>query len=103
MPDATLIAAIDIDAFWVAFAQYGINGLRFGMLIALIALGYTMVYGIVELINFAHGDLFMLGGFLGLTLLTSLEITDESKTRTIIAGLALCFIAVPIFCALLNY
>ena len=43
-------------------------GLSNGMIIALIALGYTMVYGIIELINFAHGDLFMLGSFLALTL-----------------------------------
>jgi len=46
------------------FIQQVITGLSNGMIIALIALGYTMVYGIVELINFAHGDLFMLGSFL---------------------------------------
>ncbi|MBA3686943.1 MAG: branched-chain amino acid ABC transporter permease, partial [Planctomycetes bacterium] len=45
---------------WQALLQIGINGLASGMIIALIALGYTMVYGIIELINFAHGDLFML-------------------------------------------
>jgi branched-chain amino acid transport system permease protein len=48
--------------------QQLIIGLSNGMIIALIALGYTMVYGIIELINFAHGDLFMLGCFLALTL-----------------------------------
>jgi branched-chain amino acid transport system permease protein len=41
------------------------NGLVLGSLIALIALGYTMVYGIITLINFAHGEIFMLGGFVG--------------------------------------
>ena len=46
------------------FLQQIITGLSNGMIIALIALGYTMVYGIIELINFAHGDLFMLGAFL---------------------------------------
>lgn len=51
------------------FLQQVIIGLSNGMIIALIALGYTMVYGIIELINFAHGDLFMLGAFLALTLL----------------------------------
>jgi branched-chain amino acid transport system permease protein len=50
------------------FLQQLIIGLSNGMIIALIALGYTMVYGIIELINFAHGDLFMLGCFAGLTL-----------------------------------
>ena len=54
------------------FAQYLINGLTFGALIALIALGYTMVYGIVELINFAHGDLFMLGSFVSISVLALL-------------------------------
>ncbi|MDR0828235.1 MAG: branched-chain amino acid ABC transporter permease [Desulfovibrio sp.] len=47
------------------------NGLALGGIYALIALGYTMVYGILRLINFAHGDLFTLGAYLGLTLLTS--------------------------------
>ena len=56
-------------SLWQELAQYAIAGLTVGALYALIALGYTMVYGIVELINFAHGDLFMLGCFLALTLL----------------------------------
>lgn len=45
------------------FAQNVINGLQLGFVYALIALGYTMVYGIVKLINFAHGDVFMVGAF----------------------------------------
>ena len=49
------------------FAQYVILGVTNGALIALIALGYTLVYGIVELINFAHGEVFMMGAFLSLT------------------------------------
>ena len=47
------------------FAQQVINGLQLGFVYALIALGYTMVYGIVRLINFAHGDVFMIGAFIG--------------------------------------
>ena len=47
------------------FIQQVINGLALGSVYALIALGYTMVYGIVRLINFAHGDIYMIGGFLG--------------------------------------
>ncbi len=49
--------------------QQLINGLVKGSIYALIALGYTMVYGIVELINFAHGDIFMLGSFIALAVL----------------------------------
>ncbi len=48
------------------FFQQVINGLQLGFVYALIALGYTMVYGIVRLINFAHGDVFMVGAFIGL-------------------------------------
>ena len=48
--------------------QFVLIGLVIGSLYALIALGYTMVYGIIELINFAHGDLFMLGSFFALSL-----------------------------------
>ena len=45
------------------FAQQLINGLTLGSLYALIAVGYTVVYGIVQLINFAHGEVFMIGAF----------------------------------------
>ena len=45
------------------FIQQTINGLRVGSIYALIALGYTMVYGIIRLINFAHGDFIMVGGY----------------------------------------
>jgi branched-chain amino acid transport system permease protein len=48
------------------------NALTIGGIYALIALGYTMVYGIIELINFAHGDIFMVGAFFGMTFLVSL-------------------------------
>jgi branched-chain amino acid transport system permease protein len=53
------------------FLQTIIIGLSNGMIYALVALGYTLVYGIIELINFAHGDVFMLGSMLALTLLTT--------------------------------
>jgi len=47
----------------VLFAQFAVDGIRLGFVYALVALGYTMVYGIVRLINFAHGDVFMIGAF----------------------------------------
>jgi len=53
------------------FLQQVINGLQLGFVYALIALGYTMVYGIVRLINFAHGDVFMIGTYLGFFALAS--------------------------------
>jgi branched-chain amino acid transport system permease protein len=59
------------------FLEQLTNGLAVGGIYALIALGYTMVYGVLKLINFAHGDLFTIGAFLGLTLLLSLGLTDH--------------------------
>jgi branched-chain amino acid transport system permease protein len=47
------------------FIQTVVNGLTTGSLYALIALGYTMIYGVLKLLNFAHGDLFMVGAFIG--------------------------------------
>ncbi len=52
-----------------AFFQQLVNGLTLGGMYALVALGYTMVYGIIQLINFAHGEVFMIGAFLGLSIL----------------------------------
>jgi len=52
------------------FIQQIINGLTLGATYALIALGYTMVYGIIQLINFAHGDIFMIGAFVGVAAVT---------------------------------
>jgi branched-chain amino acid transport system permease protein len=59
------------------FLQQLINGLAVGSIYALIALGYTMVYGVLRLINFAHGDLFTYGAYLGMTLITSLALQDS--------------------------
>lgn len=55
--------------------QQLVNGLSLGSIYALIALGYTMVYGIVKLINFAHGDVFMVGAFVGFYTITILELS----------------------------
>ena len=52
--------------------QYTVNGLTAGSFYALVALGYTMVYGVIRLINFAHGDFFMVGAFLGWSVLSGL-------------------------------
>ncbi len=52
--------------------QQLINGITLGMIYGLIAVGYTMVYGIIGMINFAHGDVFMIGAFIGIIVLTAL-------------------------------
>jgi branched-chain amino acid transport system permease protein len=79
------------------FTQQLINGLSLGAVYALIALGYTMVYGILQLINFAHGEVYMLGAYLGiivLGLLTYLGFTAYSLPLslllTVIISMAFC-------------
>ena len=84
---------------WEIILQLLITGLANGLIIALIALGYTMVYGIVELINFAHGDVMMLGCFLALTLVGLCG--GEAAAPWLAIGLML--LLVPPFCATLNW
>jgi len=55
----------------VVFFEQLVNGLTVGAVYSLVALGYTMVYGVMRLINFAHGDFFMLGSYLGYTMLVT--------------------------------
>lgn len=55
--------------------QQLVNGISLGSIYALIALGYTMVYGIVKLINFAHGDVFMVGSFVGFYAITVMDLS----------------------------
>jgi branched-chain amino acid transport system permease protein len=84
------------------FLQQLINGLTTGTLFALIAIGYTMVYGIIELINFAHGDLFMLGSFLALTLISAMGL-EKAGPMQATAGICLTFSTCMAFCAGLNF
>jgi branched-chain amino acid transport system permease protein len=78
-------------------------GITNGAFIALIALGYTLVYGIIELINFAHGDLFMLGTFVCLSTLTLLGFSTEvGTTGTPWLALLLAMLAAMAFCGILN-
>ena len=79
------------------FAQQLVNGLVLGSIYALVALGYTMVYGILGLINFAHGDITMIGALVALTVMTLfipcvanfLVIAKERGTREAVAVLVL--------------
>src|ERR671933_430457 len=57
---------------WNLFVQLLVNGVTLGSVYALIALGYSMVYGILKLLNFAHGDVYMMGAFFGYFVLTAL-------------------------------
>ncbi|HIW36714.1 MAG TPA: branched-chain amino acid ABC transporter permease [Candidatus Treponema faecavium] len=76
------------------FIQQMVNGLSLGSIYALIALGYTMVYGIVKLINFAHGDILMVGAYTGYFVLQAVGATP--------AGLAMAFAAAMLVCGVLS-
>ena len=68
-----------MDKGWILIEllpQQLINGLTIGSVYALIALGYTMVYGVLQLINFAHGDLFMLGAMVAVFVLAGMAVTE---------------------------
>ncbi len=86
----------------VTFFQHCIDGLTTGSLFALIAIGYTMVYGIIELINFAHGDVFMLGACLALSLVALLLPRADGSDAATAGIVVLLLVAAPAFCALLN-
>ena len=55
--------------------QQLINGISLGSIYALIALGYTMIYGIIKLINFAHGDIYMVGAYIGFFAITQAHLS----------------------------
>jgi branched-chain amino acid transport system permease protein len=71
------------------FVEQLINGLTLGSIYALIALGYTMVYGIMRLINFAHGELFMLGAYVAFTLLLSFFTASAQPRWLVLAVISL--------------
>ena len=64
-----------MDTLLHQFFQQLINGISLGSIYALIALGYTMIYGIIKLINFAHGDIYMLGAYFGFFATTQLGLS----------------------------
>src|SRR5829696_2768895 len=64
-----------------------VDGLSIGTIWALIALGYTLVYGIIELINFAHGEVFMIGSFISVSMYATLGMTESTGVFVLILGL----------------
>jgi branched-chain amino acid transport system permease protein len=88
--------------WYEVLVQQTINGLTRGAVFALIALGYTMVYGIIELINFAHGDVFMLGLFVSLALFTLLGFTQTLVGWQLVMVLPVVFLATMITTGVIN-
>jgi branched-chain amino acid transport system permease protein len=82
------------------FLQQLINGLSLGGIYALIALGYTMVYGIIELINFAHGDVYTLGTFFSLAILALLGVTGIVTGPMLVVVVAVTILGAMLLCGL---
>ena len=102
-----LLVGVTVWLIWnfiagpVQFVNVGLAGLRLGAIYALIALGYTLVYGIIELINFAHGDLFMLGSVFSSIILVQWLGAGTGGAKNW-ALMILTLAVVMILCAALN-
>jgi branched-chain amino acid transport system permease protein len=82
-----------------SFFQHLINGISLGSIYALIALGYTMVYGILQLINFAHSDVYMIGAFIGFYAARYLGVSDAPGYTTFFSVLLIAMAG----CSLLGF
>jgi branched-chain amino acid transport system permease protein len=87
-------------AYFIQTLAYGVAD---GAIYALVALGYTMVYGIIELINFAHGDVFTLGAFISVAIMPTFGLVEgKSSGFAILAGLIAVFLITMAACAVIN-
>ncbi len=75
-----------------SLATLTVDGITLGMIYALVALGYTMVYGVLQLINFAHGEVFTSGAFLGALFLTWVGVDSQTPVAAMVAWLILAFL-----------
>lgn len=76
-----------VKALMMSFISYLVNGISLGSIYALIALGYTMVYGIAKMLNFAHGDIIMVGGF---TVFTAMSTEWCPVWLSVVIGIIVC-------------
>ncbi len=83
----------------IELIQHLVNGLSLGAIYALIALGYTMVFGVLQLINFAHGDVYMLGAFIGLYVSRHFALGDHPSLGNLIGVLVCAMIG----CAIVGF
>jgi len=94
-----LVAALDFSTL----PQQVVNGLLLGAIYALIALGYTMVYGVLKLINFAHGEVYMLGAYVALLCSWKLGYTtDHPEMGPSITNLVIMFLCSIIICLIIG-
>ena len=95
--------AVNLFKDWSTFLQLSFSGLTRGSMYALVALGYTLVYGILELINFAHGDVFMIGGMITATFVIQVfDLSSHPSMSSLLPVILISLAVAMIGCGLLN-
>ena len=102
LPAFYLVHDLSVDQSLVRFGNNVVAGLSNGAIWALVALGYTLVYGIIELINFAHGEVFMVGSLTSLALFGQLGLGITSAPLSVAVGLLGCLVASMLVSGSLN-
>ena len=94
---------VNLEKDWSTFLQLSFSGLTRGSIYALVALGYTLVYGILELINFAHGDVFMIGGMMTATIVLQIfDLGSNPSLGTLLPVILVSLAAAMSVCGVLN-
>jgi branched-chain amino acid transport system permease protein len=102
LPGYLAVHDLQNDGNLVRLGNNLVAGISNGAIYALIALGYTLVYGIIELINFAHGDVFMIGAFVAFGLWGTFGLTESTGTFGVVAGLVAVLAVTMVVTGTLN-
>jgi branched-chain amino acid transport system permease protein len=102
IPVAFAIQDLQTDGNLSRLANNLVDGVSNGAIWALVAIGYTLVYGIIELINFAHGEVFMIGSFVSAGLLATIGLTAATGLPGLIGGLLLVLLVAMIVPGVMN-
>jgi branched-chain amino acid transport system permease protein len=102
MPVVYGIQDLSDDGSLARLGNNVVDGLSNGAIWALVALGYTLVYGIIELINFAHGDVFMLGSLVSAGFFGTIGLTAATGTAGLVLGLLVTLLLAMVACGSLN-
>src|SRR3954454_17023111 len=102
LPVGFAIHDLVVTGSLVRLGENLVAGLSNGAIWALVAIGYTLVYGIIELINFAHGEVFMIGSFASFSIWSTIGLTLATGTRGVTFGLIVALIIAMIACGALN-
>ena len=102
MPVAFAINDLSQEGNLTRLGNNLVDGLSNGSIWALVAIGYTLVYGIVELINFAHGEVFMIGSFVSAGLFVTVGLREGASAGGLVVGLLACLVLAMLAAGILN-